>query len=141
MVRLSLSYLVFFCLFLQTVYCQTSFIEGFEIDNSGAYGRDCEMISASVTSKYNKNVSHQVLFIVINCPREDKYYVFLSKMMTNTTISEIQNEDKDDENFIRRIDVQNSKVTMIKKTNEEENLFKDGLIVVSKNETQGARDD
>ena len=46
-----------------------------------------------------------------------------------------------DENFIRRIDVENSKVTMIKHTDEEENLFKDGLIVVSKNETQGARDD
>ena len=66
-------------------------------------------------------------------------------MMTNTTISEIQNEIKgaDDSlvesdseyDYIRRIDVENVKVTMVKHTNENEKLFKDGLIVVSKNET------
>ena len=70
-------------------------------------------------------------------------------MMANTTLPEIQNEIKgqDDtivtedteKDFIRRLTFENVKVEFIKKSNEVENkLHRRGLIVVTKNETANA---
>lgn len=89
------------------------------------------------------------MVLVINCPREDTYEVFLTNLMQNTTLSAITNEiigkdDKDftddpDLDFTRRILVEDIKVAFVKKTNEVgDATLKDGLIVVAKNETSGA---
>ena len=71
-------YLVYF--FLCHLAHSFSFISGYQIDNSGQFGRDCDIISSSVT--------------IINCPKSDTYEVLLTEMMANTTISAIQNEIK-----------------------------------------------
>ena len=68
-------------------------------------------------------------------------------MLANTTIFNITNEiqgapdseDDSDLDYIRRISVSNVKVEFVKASNERENkLYKNSLIVVSKNETSGA---
>jgi hypothetical protein len=44
-------FLTAFCLLLQTTSAQ-SFITGFAIDSTGSYGKECELYSGSITSKY-----------------------------------------------------------------------------------------
>ena len=131
-------YLAVICLALfmrESVQQTFTFIEGYEIDSSGDFGRECEIISGSVT--------------VINCPREDKYTVYLTEMMANTTFPNIVNEIKgaqdsvvtDDatKDYIRKIEVTNVKVSFVKLSNERSDpLYKTSVIVVAKNEDSSA---
>ncbi len=75
--------------------------------------------------------------------------MILTEMMTNTTIAEIANEIKGQDDTVlttdtdldwtRRISVTNVKVAFVKASNEvSDPLYKNSLIVVSKNETTGA---
>ena len=77
------------------------------------------------------------------------YEVILTQSMQNSTISEIVNEIKGQDDtiiitdteldFTRRVLVEDIKVVFVKKTNELDNIDeRDGLIVVAKNETSGA---
>jgi len=87
--------------------------------------------------------------LVLNCPREKRFEVILTEMMANTTISEITNEiqgldDSEytadtDLDYTRRVTVTNVIVTFVKASNEvSDPLYKNSLIVVSKNETSAA---
>ena len=58
---------------LSKVVESLSFINGYSIDSTGSFGRDCEIISGSVTA--------------INCPRQDTLNIYLTEMMANTTLS------------------------------------------------------
>ena len=39
-----------------------SFVQGFFVDETGTYGRDCELYSGSVTSKYSAKSYSEVIF-------------------------------------------------------------------------------
>ena len=43
------------CLMVSISQCQVSFIRGYDIDDSGDFGKDCEIISGSVTGKSRFN--------------------------------------------------------------------------------------
>ena len=58
---------------------KAQFIQDYAL-STGVYDTDCELYSGSVT--------------IISCPKTDTYDVFLTEMLTNTTIAEIQNEIK-----------------------------------------------
>ena len=88
---------------------------------------------------------------VINCPASDTYHVFLTEMLTNTTIAEITNEIKADvdqpgvgqtdetRDWIRRITVSDVRVSLVRQSYEDfEPLYRDSLIVVARNETSRA---
>ena len=81
---------------------------------------------------------------MINCPKESKFEVLITEMMANTTMSDIKNEvrGQDDSRFksdtdldyIRRISVSNVKVSNVKASNEVSDLLeRNALIVVTKN--------
>ena len=83
----------------------------------------------------------------MNCPKENKYYVFLSEMLVNTTISEIENEIKgvdddlevryDKRDYVRFMVVESVNVTSVRKSLEKKtDKYVDSLIVVYVNETQ-----
>ena len=110
------------------------FIQGYDIDSSGKYGDDCEIISSSVTGKSSdlliEDDFNTYFSIVINCPKTDSYEVFLTAVLANTTISDIQNEVKgvsdelgldiegDELDFTRRINVEDVKVSLVTKSYE-----------------------
>ena len=82
--------------------------------------------------------------IVINCPSKDVYQVFLTEMLTNTTIVEITNEIKGapdseetgpltDENrdYTRRLIIEDVRVSLVRPSYEyEEPLYRDSLFVI-----------
>mmetsp|Transcript_24257 Transcript_24257/g.30072 ORF Transcript_24257/g.30072 Transcript_24257/m.30072 type:complete len:121 (+) Transcript_24257:12-374(+) len=101
-------------LFLGFSQIAQGFIQGFSIDDTGDYSRDCELYSGSVT--------------VISCPRDNFFEVVLTEMMANTTVANIQNEYKgaidefnpndNQKDYIRRLKVENVDVSFVKPTNE-----------------------
>ena len=75
--------------------------------------------------------------------------MILTEMLTNTTVTEIVNEIKGaddkandpldtDKDYIRRVQVTDVRVSLITRSFESVNLYKDSLIVVSKNEEENA---
>ena len=126
--------LTIICNFSQVVE-SLSFINGYSIDSTGSFGRDCEIISGTVTA--------------INCPREDKLDIYLTEMMANTTLSDITNEIKgsddtvvttdSEKDYIRHISMSAVQVAAVKMSNEvSDPLYKNSMIVMIKNETAGA---
>lgn len=86
--------------------------------------------------------------VVFNRPDESKFTVYISEILTNQTMSEIENtvigsddnlEDRFDsgEDHIRTITVDNIQVLSVKKSLERKNtVFANALIVVVLNETE-----
>ena len=86
--------------------------------------------------------------VVFNRPDESKFAVYISEILTNQTISEIENtvigtddklEDRFDtgEDHIRTITVDNVQVLSVKKSLERRtSVFANSLIVVVLNETE-----
>ena len=86
--------------------------------------------------------------VVFNRPDEQKFVVYISDILTNQTISEIENtvigsDDKLEDRFdagqdhIRTITVDNVQVVSVKKSLERKNsVFANALIVVVLNETE-----
>ena len=86
--------------------------------------------------------------VVFNRPDESKFVVYISDILTNQTISEIENtvigtddklEDRFDagEDHIRTITVDNIQVMSVKKSLERRtSVFANSLIVVVLNETE-----
>ena len=86
--------------------------------------------------------------VVFNRPDESKFVVYISDILTNQTISEIENtvigtddklEDRFDtgEDHIRTITVDNVQVLSVKKSLERKtSVFANSLIVVVLNETE-----
>lgn len=86
---------------------------------------------------------------MISCPARDRYDVVVSEILAKKTLSEIQNEiqgeddsvnpDDSEVDRIRRITVDNVKVTNVKRSYEvSKTVYRTAVIVVSKNETSGA---
>ena len=85
--------------------------------------------------------------IVLNCPAQSKYTVYLSEMMTNTTMSRIYNEINkyddelniryDETDYIRKIEVSNVRVDSVRKSMETDGL--ESVIVIFVNETESTR--
>jgi hypothetical protein len=85
---------------------------------------------------------------VINCPEKKKLTVVLSDMLRNTTYSDITNDirgkgdwlvadgESDTPDYIRRIDLSNVNVVMVRKSHQFfEPMHRDALIVVTQNTT------
>ena len=150
------------CLLFLTSPSFAQMIKGFPIDDEKDFGADCEIISATVTSKFSKEVyaweflfvilwpyfvlstsffpdifSH---FIVVNCPKQDTYDVILTEALTKGTgkISEIENDINDQgEQVIRRITEINVKVVMVKQSNELK--FPGALFVLTRESSEGSK--
>ena len=90
---------------------KAQFIQDYAL-STGEYDTDCELYSGSVT--------------IISCPKTDTYDVFLTELLTNTTIAEIQNEIKGQDDiiitgdterdFIRRLTVSDVRVSLVTKS-------------------------
>ena len=94
---------------------------------------DCDLVSGSVT--------------VVSCPSRNKYTVYLSEMLVNTTLSDIENEiigvddalgeRYDEPDYIRVIEVENVNITSVKKSKEKASRrVADSVIVIVVNETE-----
>lgn len=81
---------------------------------------------------------------MVNCPAKKMFQVILSDMLRNTTVNEIQNDirgkadstlsgdERDAKDYIRKIQVDNVNVAMVRPSHEQfEPLYKDSLIVVT----------
>ena len=84
--------------------------------------------------------------VVVSCPSQNKYDVYLTQLLTNSTITEIVNEIQGDDDTLDDNDETDdwiktmgktglSNILFAKKTNELSNEYKDSLIVVFKNDT------
>lgn len=84
---------------------------------------------------------------VVSCPKENKFTVYLSEMLVNTTISEIENEiidwpdsenhryDKRD--YVRFIEYTNKNITSVRKSMEKKDArYANSVIVIFVNDTQ-----
>ena len=101
----------------------------------GGMETNCEFVSGSVTGKFFSRtfwidacslIITLIMFIVVNCPQSNRLYVFLSEMLVNTTLSNIENEINgepdylelryDEPDYIRFIIMENVNVTLVKKS-------------------------
>ena len=89
---------------------------------------------------------------MVSCPGEGTINVYLTELLTNSTISEIKNEirgDDDEENeyddeidYVRTLSKTGlSNIVLAKKSNELAPEYKDSIIVVFKNDTRAEEDD
>ena len=90
-------------------------------------------------------------FVVVSCPEDGSINVYLTEMLTNTTIAEIKNEvrgedDEEDQyddevDYVRTLQRTGlSTIVMAKKSNELAPEYKDSIIVIFKNDTQAEED-
>ena len=88
---------------------------------------------------------------MVSCPGEGSINVYLTELLTNTTISEIKNEirgedDEEDEyddeiDYVRTVAITGlSNIVLAKKSNELAPEYKDSIIVVYKNDTRADED-
>jgi len=116
-----------------TVQAET--VKSYEVspfDLTYTNGTECDIVSGSVT--------------IVSCPKENKFTVYLSEMLVNTTITEIENEIKgvdDSQNVrydpvdeVRTLNVTGVNITSVRLSKEKlYDKYVDSVIVIFVNET------
>lgn len=81
------------------------------------------------------SLDNSPLPLVINCPSTNRMTIYITDWLKITTIDQIENDGE----TIRVLDVKNIEVTHVRRSLEYyDPMYRDSMIVVSKNNTSGA---